>query len=184
MDLQLKDRTALVTGGSRGLGKSTALHLAKDGVDIVLTYHAQEAAALAVVTEIEAMGGKAVALQLDVAVSSSFAAFAEQVRRAIFTFVHLPARLAARDVPKLIRIIEQPVLVTALAASLGQPALEAASDFLLANMSQRMAQGLREEMATRGKVKDKEAEAAMSAIVTAIRQLEAAGEIVLQRDEE
>ena len=112
------------------------------------------------------------------------AAFAEQVRRAIFTFVHLPARLAARDVPKLIRIIEQPVLVTALAASLGQPALEAASDFLLANMSQRMAQGLREEMATRGKVKDKEAEAAMSAIVTAIRQLEAAGEIVLQRDEE
>jgi flagellar motor switch protein FliG len=106
------------------------------------------------------------------------------VRRAIFTFVHLPARLAARDVPKLIRIVEQPVLVTALAASLGQPALEAASDFLLANMSQRMAQGLREEMATRGKVKDKEAEAAMSAIVTAIRQLEAAGEIVLQRDEE
>lgn len=112
------------------------------------------------------------------------AAFAEQVRRAIFTFVHLPARLAARDVPKLIRIVEQPVLVTALAASLGQPALEAASDFLLANMSQRMAQGLREEMATRGKVKDKDAEAAMSAIVTAIRQLEAAGEIVLQRDEE
>ena len=112
------------------------------------------------------------------------AAFAEQVRRAIFTFVHLPARLAARDVPKLIRIVEQPVLVTALAASLGQPTLEAASDFLLANMSQRMAQGLREEMATRGKVKEKEAEAAMSAIVTAIRQLEAAGEIVLQRDEE
>ncbi len=76
-------RIAIVTGGSRGLGKSTALHLAKDGVDIVLTYHAQEAAALAVVAEIEAMGGKAVALQLDVAQSSSFAAFAEQVRAAL-----------------------------------------------------------------------------------------------------
>lgn len=112
------------------------------------------------------------------------AAFAEQVRRAIFTFVHLPARLPARDVPKLIRILDQPVLVTALAASLGQPALEAASDFLLANMSPRMAQGLREEMATRGKVKDKDAEAAMSAIVTAIRQLEATGEVVLIREDE
>ena len=112
------------------------------------------------------------------------AAFAEQVRRALFTFVHLPARLPARDVPKLIRIVDQPVLVTALAASLGKPMLEAASDFLLANMSPRMAQGLREEMATRGRVKDKDAEAAMSSIITAIRQLEAAGEVVLIREDE
>ena len=72
-------RIAIVTGGSRGLGKSTALHLAKSGVDVILTYHAQAAAAQAVVTEIEAMGRKAVALQLDVAQSSSFPAFAEQV---------------------------------------------------------------------------------------------------------
>jgi flagellar motor switch protein FliG len=112
------------------------------------------------------------------------AAFAEQVRRALFTFVHLPARLPPRDVPKLIRIVDQPVLVTALAASLGKPMFEAASDFLLANMSPRMAQGLREEMATRGKVKDKDAEAAMSSIITAIRQLEAAGEVVLIREDE
>jgi NAD(P)-dependent dehydrogenase (short-subunit alcohol dehydrogenase family) len=74
---------ALITGGSRGLGKSTALHLAKSGVDVILTYQAQQAAALDVVAEIEAMGRKAVALQLDVAQSGTFSAFAEQVRAAL-----------------------------------------------------------------------------------------------------
>jgi NAD(P)-dependent dehydrogenase (short-subunit alcohol dehydrogenase family) len=76
-------RIALITGGSRGLGKSTALHLAQHGVDVILTYHAQAAAAQAVVAEIEALGRKAVALQLDVAQSSSFAGFAEQVGTAL-----------------------------------------------------------------------------------------------------
>ena len=76
-------RIALVTGGSRGLGKSTALHLAQQGVDVILTYQAQQAAAQTVVAEIEAMGRKAVALQLDVAVSSSFAAFALQMGAAL-----------------------------------------------------------------------------------------------------
>ena len=78
-------RIAIITGGSRGLGKSTALHLAKQGVDVILTYQAQQAAALAVVAEIETMGRKAVALQLDVAQSGTFSAFAEQVRAALQT---------------------------------------------------------------------------------------------------
>ncbi len=110
--------------------------------------------------------------------------FAELVRRAIFTFVHLPRRVLGRDVPKIIRIVDQPVLVTALAATVGNAELTEATEFMLSNMSQRMAQGLREEMAARGKVKDKDAEEAMTAIVSAIRQLESSGDLVLIQPEE
>jgi len=112
------------------------------------------------------------------------AGFAAEVRRAIFTFIHIPARLAPRDAPKITRLVEQPVLVTALAAALARPGLEDAAEFLLANISQRLAQGLREEIAQRGKIKDRDGEEAMSAIITAIRTLEAAGEITLIQPEE
>ncbi len=74
---------ALVTGGSRGLGKNTALHLAKNGSDIILTYRSQAAEAQAVVAEITALGRRAVALQLDTGDNSSFAGFAEQVKAAL-----------------------------------------------------------------------------------------------------
>ncbi len=72
---------ALITGGSRGLGRSMALHLARDGVDIVLTYQREANQAQAVVAEIEAMGRHATALQLDVGQSSSFSAFADEVQK-------------------------------------------------------------------------------------------------------
>lgn len=111
------------------------------------------------------------------------AAFAEVVRKAIFTFVHIPARLPPRDVPKVLRLVEPALLVTALAGAQARPALAPAAEFLLTNMSQRMAQSLRDEMQARGKVKDKDAEAAMTAVVTAIRQLEASGEVVLEQTE-
>ena len=110
--------------------------------------------------------------------------FAEQVRRAIFTFVHIPKRVLARDVPKVARIVDQPALVAALAAAAGHPDREATAEFILGNMSQRLAQALREEMTERGKVKDKDAEEAMNAVVMAVRQLEGAGELVLISDEE
>ena len=61
---------------------------------------------------------------------------------------------------------------------------QAAADFILANMSQRMAQALREEIAERGKVKEKEAEAAMNQIVSAIRRLEADRDLTLIAEEE
>jgi flagellar motor switch protein FliG len=112
------------------------------------------------------------------------AGFAAEVRRAIFTFVHIPARLSPRDAPKITRLVEQPVLVTALTAAQGKPGLGEAAEFLLANISQRLAQGLREEMETRGKVKDREGEEAMAAIITAIRTLEASGELTLIEPEE
>ncbi len=112
------------------------------------------------------------------------AGFAAEVRKAIFTFVHIPARLNPRDAPKITRLVDQPQLVTALAAAMGKPGLEEAADFILANISQRLAQGLREEMGARGRVKDKDAEAAMTAIIGAIRTLEATGEITLVQAEE
>ena len=76
-------KIAIVTGGSRGLGKSMALHLAAQGHDVVLTYHSKATEADAVVTEIEKAGRKAVALQLDVADHKSFSGFAEKVRTAL-----------------------------------------------------------------------------------------------------
>jgi NAD(P)-dependent dehydrogenase (short-subunit alcohol dehydrogenase family) len=74
---------ALVTGASRGLGRSTALHLAEQGADVLLTYRERADEAQQVVRQIEALGRRAVALPLDVARSDTFAAFAEQVRRAL-----------------------------------------------------------------------------------------------------
>ena len=110
--------------------------------------------------------------------------FAQAVRKAIFTFEHIPKRVLGRDVPKLVRTVEQNTLVTALAACFGKPEMEEASEFILANMSQRMAQGLREEMAALGTVKDKVGEEAHNAVVSVIRDLEAAGEIVLAQEED
>ncbi|MEK8046262.1 SDR family NAD(P)-dependent oxidoreductase [Ideonella margarita] len=74
---------ALITGGSRGLGKSTALHLAAQGSDIILTYRSAKAEAEATVAAIQALGRQAVALQLDVGHSASFAGFAEAVKHAL-----------------------------------------------------------------------------------------------------
>lgn len=74
---------ALITGGSRGLGRSAALHLAAQGSDIILSYRQQRAEAEATVAAIEAMGRRAVALQLDVGRSADFPAFAAQLRRTL-----------------------------------------------------------------------------------------------------
>lgn len=73
-------KIALVTGGSRGLGKDMALSLAKKGIDVVLTYNSKKEEALAVVAEIEQAGQKAAALQLDAADVKSFDAFFIQVK--------------------------------------------------------------------------------------------------------
>lgn len=103
--------------------------------------------------------------------------FAEQVRKAIFTFGNIPDRIDARDVAKIIRVADQNDIVTALAGAAG-PELVAA-EFILANMSQRMADNLRAEAEEKGKVAGEEAEAAMLRIVSEIRRLERSGEIFL-----
>ncbi|MEY4588061.1 MAG: hypothetical protein RL497_137 [Pseudomonadota bacterium] len=73
----------LITGGSRGLGRSAALALAKNGQDVLFTYLHSEQEAHALVAEINALGQTAVALPLDVGNSQLFPAFAEQVRAAL-----------------------------------------------------------------------------------------------------
>jgi NAD(P)-dependent dehydrogenase (short-subunit alcohol dehydrogenase family) len=71
----MENKVALVTGGSRGLGKDMALQLAKKGFDVVITYQTKSEFAQEVVSEIKTLGKKAVALQLDVAIASSFDQF-------------------------------------------------------------------------------------------------------------
>ncbi|WP_194207479.1 SDR family NAD(P)-dependent oxidoreductase [Superficieibacter sp. 1612_C1] len=77
----MKQRIALVTGGSRGLGKNAALKLAERGVAIILTYHKNPNAAQDVVREIEQKGGKAVALALDVGDTAGFGDFIAEVHQ-------------------------------------------------------------------------------------------------------
>jgi NAD(P)-dependent dehydrogenase (short-subunit alcohol dehydrogenase family) len=76
-------KIALVTGGSRGLGKNTALKLAEHGHDVILTYRSSGAEAQAVVKEIERSGRRAAALPLDVEISATFSDFAAKVRAAL-----------------------------------------------------------------------------------------------------
>lgn len=76
-------RIAIVTGASRGLGRNTALAIARHGGDVIVTYQSRAAEAEAVVAEIQAMGRKAVALQLDAGVVAGFAPFAERLRAAL-----------------------------------------------------------------------------------------------------
>lgn len=73
-------KITLITGASRGLGRNTALSVARHGGDVVLTYHSRRDEAQAVVAEIQAMGRKAVALQIDTGNVAAFAPFAEKLR--------------------------------------------------------------------------------------------------------
>jgi NAD(P)-dependent dehydrogenase (short-subunit alcohol dehydrogenase family) len=86
---------AIITGGSRGLGRSTALQCAARGSGVILTYNSHPEGAEEVVQAIKANGGKAVALKLDVSDTTSFAEFKQAVVTALAqtwgrtTFDHL-----------------------------------------------------------------------------------------------
>jgi NAD(P)-dependent dehydrogenase (short-subunit alcohol dehydrogenase family) len=74
---------ALITGGSRGLGKDMALNIARQGHDVILTYNSQKAEAEKVVIAIEQQGRKAVALQLNVSDIASFSTFKGTVKETL-----------------------------------------------------------------------------------------------------
>lgn len=102
--------------------------------------------------------------------------FAKGVRAAIFTFAHIAERIATRDVPRIQRDIDPDdlTLVVAGAESEGD---KASVEFILENISKRMAEGIRDEAAERKETDAEEVEAAMLRIVGVIRNLEQQGEI-------
>lgn len=79
----MSDQIALITGGSRGLGRETALSLAQSGVGSIITYHSNAEAAENVVREVEALGVRAIALQLDTRDLSQFVGFVTEVKSAL-----------------------------------------------------------------------------------------------------
>jgi NAD(P)-dependent dehydrogenase (short-subunit alcohol dehydrogenase family) len=79
-DQNANSKIAIVTGGSRGLGRNTVVSLARDGVDVIFTYNSNRAEADKVVAEVEALGRKAAALQLDTGNVAAFDAFVGNVR--------------------------------------------------------------------------------------------------------
>ena len=76
-------KIALVTGASRGIGKNTALTLARKGVDVIVTYHNSDEDAKNVVSAIADIGARAVALQLDTSNTKTFDGFVEQVKQSL-----------------------------------------------------------------------------------------------------
>lgn len=77
--METKTKIALVTGGSRGLGKNAALKIAQKGLDVIITYKSSREEADAVVAEIKSLGRKAAAFQLDTKEVKSFEAFTKNV---------------------------------------------------------------------------------------------------------
>jgi flagellar motor switch protein FliG len=105
------------------------------------------------------------------------AGLAGDVRRAIFTFEHIPKRVEPTDVPRILRRVEPDAVTRALAAAFATAPLSA--EFLLENMSRRLAEQMRDEAETLGTPRPDEGETAMAEVVTAIRALEEEGEIRL-----
>ena len=101
--------------------------------------------------------------------------FAAEVRQAIFTFEDIGFRLETTDVAKFIRVVDGEVMVKALVAA--RETLPDTNDFILSNMSQRMADQFREEMSEIENISVKEGEKAMAQVTAAIRKLKEDGDI-------
>ena len=77
------NKIAIITGGSRGLGRNTAINLARRGVDIIFTYRSNKAEAESLINEIEAMGRKAAAFKLEAGDVRAFDGFVAEVRKTL-----------------------------------------------------------------------------------------------------
>lgn len=110
------------------------------------------------------------------------AAFAREVRQAIFTFANIPERIAGRDIAKIQAKLDQADLITVVAGAAG--ADRKAVDFFLENISKRLAENVGQEAKEKGSVKPQDCEQAMMRIVNVIREMEAEGEIFFVANEE
>lgn len=111
--------------------------------------------------------------------------FADGVRKSIFTFPDIPDRVAPMDTAKILREVDNADLVLALAHAMASDGPAAGTaEFILGNISSRMAENLREEIAEKGKVRRTDGEEAQATIVAAVRRLAETGEIQLIADEE
>lgn len=104
-------------------------------------------------------------------------AFALGVRRTIFAWEHIPARIEPRDVPRIVRLADQQVLIRAMAGARDNDAPTV--EFILGALSTRMGDALRDEIGMAGEVSQSDAEAAMAEVVATIREMEAAGDLSL-----
>jgi NAD(P)-dependent dehydrogenase (short-subunit alcohol dehydrogenase family) len=82
----MTDKTAIITGGSRGIGRNTAINLSRCGVDIIFTYYSNRREAESLIAEIEAIGRKAAAFRLDLGDTHSFDEFVADVRKMLATW--------------------------------------------------------------------------------------------------
>jgi len=107
---------------------------------------------------------------------------ASQIRRLMFTFEDIPSRIIGRDISKILRGVDDETLVAALSGA-AQTAPEV-KEFIISNISSRLAEQIEENIQERGAVKEKDADAAMTQVVIAIKELEKSGEITLIEEEE
>ncbi len=107
---------------------------------------------------------------------------ASQIRRLMFTFEDIPIRVVGRDISKVLRGVDDETLVMALSgAAQTAPAVK---EFILTNISSRLAEQIEESIQERGAVKPKDADMAMTQVVISIKELEKSGEITLIEPEE
>lgn len=117
------------------------------------------------------------------ALEDTDADFAGEVRKTIFTYAHIPTRISPRDMPRIVKELDEDTLVAALGYATEGDA-GATTEFILENISARLADQLRESVEERGAVTARDGEAALSGVTTVIRELETNGEIKLIRPED
>lgn len=103
--------------------------------------------------------------------------FAREVRKSIFTWTNIPSRIDPRDVPRILREVDGQTVAKAIAGAKDDN--KPAADFILASLSNRMAETLQDEAKEITRLTDDEAEEAMTEVVATIRRMEASGDLFL-----